>query len=235
MTEVSFLSPSKIKTKSGEFTLLGLYDTEEFNSKQTTLKPKLDEFAKKIFCLKADPAVEDKTTVYAFSPENTLINSELLRNGLAGAKKDVSFIYKEYFASLSEEAKTNKLGIYAAAPVQPRDDSKIVERDVVKTYPEITPDQAKVRVGQMVTIKMPVGSVGEGATAVYFNSEKDYTSPSNVAGIILLPAKNSILDNLVHTSKNYEGRTIKLTGKVTMTDGKPQILIEDHTQLELAQ
>lgn len=233
VTEVSFVSPSKIKTKDGEFTLLGLYDTEEFNSKQAALKPKLDEYAKKIFCLKQDPAVEDKALVYAFSPENTLINSELLRNGLAGAKKDVNFIYKDYFLSLSEEAKTNKLGIYGEAPARPRDDAKVVMSNT--TYPEVTPAEAKLREGQTVTVKMQVGSVGQGSTALYFNSEKDYTSAANMAGVIQLPAKNSILDNLVRTARNYEGRTVKVTGKVVLTDGKPQIILEDHTQLELVQ
>ncbi len=233
VTEVSFVSPSKIKTKDAEFTLLGLYDTEEFSAKESTLTPKLNEFAAKIFCLKQDPGVEDKNLVYAFSPENTLINSELIRGGLAGAKKDINFIYKDYFVSLNEEAKANKAGIYAPSSTQPKDDSQVVVQPG-RAYQQISPAEAKLRVGQIVSIVMTVGSVGQGNTAIYFNSEKDYSSQNNVAGVIQLPAKNSILDNLVRTAKNYEGQKVKITGTVVLSGDKPQIIISDHTQLELA-
>ncbi len=92
-----------------------------------------------------------------------------------------------------------------------------------------SPADAKDHINDTLTVKGVVSqvSVTRGGQ-VYFNMGGRY--PDNVfSAVILKPNADKFAD-----VKEYEGKTVLVTGKVKMYNGKPEILLEKKEQLSLA-
>ncbi len=97
----------------------------------------------------------------------------------------------------------------------------------------VTPAEAAKMVDQKVTVEMEVKSTG-GKSNRYLNSQEDYKSADNftifIAKEVLAKFKDTKIDN---PADFYKGKTIRVTGTVTMYDGKSRIEVEKPDQIKV--
>ncbi len=97
----------------------------------------------------------------------------------------------------------------------------------------ITPEEALKRVDQKVTVAMEVKSTG-GNTARYLNSETDFRDNKNFAvfipNIALAAFKQA---GIAEPGEFYKGKTIVVTGTVALAQGRPQIRVENVSQIKV--
>jgi DNA/RNA endonuclease YhcR with UshA esterase domain len=90
----------------------------------------------------------------------------------------------------------------------------------------ISPAVARKKVDETVTVRMEVKSsrLMSDREVAYLNSEKDYRSAENFTIFIgkdaLAKFKEAKIDD---PAKHYDGKTIEVTGKVTLYRERPQI------------
>jgi len=97
----------------------------------------------------------------------------------------------------------------------------------------LTPTEALTKIDQKVTVQMEVKSTG-GNTARYLNSEADFKSEKNFA--IFIP--NVALPNFQKAGagdpgKHYFGKTIQVSGTVSLVQNRPQIRVQDPDQIKV--
>ncbi|MFO0797887.1 MAG: hypothetical protein U0804_10435 [Gemmataceae bacterium] len=99
----------------------------------------------------------------------------------------------------------------------------------------LTPADAAKKVDQKVTVEFLVKSTG-GKTAVYLNSEEDFKSDKNFT--VFLPAKAvekfkaaKVDDPAAH----FKGKTVRVTGTVTLFKEKPQIKVDGPDQVKVVE
>lgn len=98
-------------------------------------------------------------------------------------------------------------------------------------------EEASKKVGQTVTVELVVQSTGEtrsGNKLLFLNSEKDFRSPKNFTIVI----DGKVLDKFakagVADPRNFYGdATIRVTGKVSLYQNKPQIRVEGPEQIKV--
>jgi DNA/RNA endonuclease YhcR with UshA esterase domain len=99
----------------------------------------------------------------------------------------------------------------------------------------ITVAEAAKKVNEKVTVEMEVKSTG-GKSNCYLNSEADYKDANNFT--ILIPKEviskfeKAKIDD---PQKHFKGKTVLVTGMVTLYQKKPQIKIEDPDQIKIAE
>jgi DNA/RNA endonuclease YhcR with UshA esterase domain len=95
----------------------------------------------------------------------------------------------------------------------------------------LTPAEAAKKIDQQVTVEMEVKSTG-GRSNRYLNSESDYKSPGNftifIAKEVLPKFKDAKIDD---PADFYKGKTIRVSGTVTVYDGEPRIEIDKPDQI----
>ncbi len=97
----------------------------------------------------------------------------------------------------------------------------------------LTPTEALTKIDQKVTVQMEVKSTG-GNTARYLNSEADFKSDKNFAVFIpniALPAFSKA--GADDPGKHYYGKTILVSGTVSLVQNRPQIRVEDPSQIKI--
>ncbi|MFN7161073.1 MAG: hypothetical protein ACK4NC_05740 [Candidatus Gracilibacteria bacterium] len=109
------------------------------------------------------------------------------------------------------------------------------ETSSTKAYSVILPQQAKANIGATVVLRMKVSSVGQGKNVFYLNSDKDYASSVNVAGVIALPAKDLTLQDVVKADKNLIGKYVEMTGTIRNIEGKMQLIVTEGKNIRLVQ
>jgi DNA/RNA endonuclease YhcR with UshA esterase domain len=97
----------------------------------------------------------------------------------------------------------------------------------------LSPAEAAKKVNEKVTVEMEVKSTG-GTAARFLNSEADFKDDKNFT--VFIPkealekfAKAKIEDPAAH----YKGKTVRVTGTVTLYRDKPQIKVEDPEQIKV--
>ena len=97
----------------------------------------------------------------------------------------------------------------------------------------VTPAEAAKKIDQQVTVEMEVKSTG-GRSNRYLNSEPDYKSADNftifIAKEMLPKFKDAKIDD---PADFYKGKTIRVTGTVTVYEGKPRIEIDKPDQIKV--
>lgn len=215
------------------------------------------------FCVKEDPGVDDGQFVYLMSADNKLLNGKIIQDGFAKATKDIDFVYKSYFQNLQQEADTNNAGywdpnfklekslenlsINGSEPITTngttdlssltREEKKQIqeknENTPTRAYSVVLPNQAKANVGATVVLRMQIGSIGKGKDVFYINSDADYKSEKNVAGVIALPAKDLTLQDVVKADKNLIGQYVEITGMLRNIDGRVQLIVTEGKNIRL--
>jgi hypothetical protein len=103
-----------------------------------------------------------------------------------------------------------------------------------KSQKPITPAEAAKMVDQQCTVEMKVQSTGKSRTLVFLNSEENYRDDKNFTVVIFEKGleglkKQKIDDPATH----YKGKTVRVTGTVTLYNQKPQIKVEDAEQIQV--
>lgn len=98
-------------------------------------------------------------------------------------------------------------------------------------------EEAGKRVGQEVTVEMEVKSTGEtrsGNKLFFLNSEKDFRSPKNFTIVIDSKLLEKFANAGVADPKTYYlNETIRVSGKVSLYQNKPQIRVEGPEQIQV--
>lgn len=103
--------------------------------------------------------------------------------------------------------------------------SGITELRAQKVY---SPDQAKSLVDSVVTIKGEVSQVSTTKGGqIYLNMGGRY--PNNSFSAVILRNNTSKFEN----SKDYEGKTVEITGKVKIYNNMPEIVLEKKEQIKI--
>jgi hypothetical protein len=97
----------------------------------------------------------------------------------------------------------------------------------------ITPAEAIKKIGEKVTVKMEVKSVGRGQSGVYFlNSEDNFRTESNltlfISNTVAPKFKQAGIDD---PAEHFKGKKIQANGTVKLYRNRPEIVIEDPKQL----
>ena len=99
----------------------------------------------------------------------------------------------------------------------------------------LTPAEAAKKVNEKATVEMEVKSTG-GKEACFLNSEADFKDAKNFT--VFVPAdvvekfKKAKIDDL---PGHFKGKTIRVTGTVTLYREKPQIKLEEPSQIEVVE
>jgi acetyl esterase/lipase len=97
----------------------------------------------------------------------------------------------------------------------------------------LTPTEAAKKVDQQVTVELAVKSSGGGRNR-YLNSAPDYSQASNFTIFIPQTARNKFeAANIEKPDEFYYGKTIQVTGTVTLNRDKPQITVTDPAQIKI--
>lgn len=109
------------------------------------------------------------------------------------------------------------------------------EADKPPAEKPLTPQEALNRVDQKVTVEMEVKSTG-GNTARYLNSEADFRDPRNFAIYIPQAALLRFYQaQIPDPAQFYKGKTIRVTGTVTLNRGRPQLRVDTPQQIQVVQ
>jgi DNA/RNA endonuclease YhcR with UshA esterase domain len=92
--------------------------------------------------------------------------------------------------------------------------------------PTITPADAKAHVGQTVTVEGAVSDVNTVRTGVTF-IDLGGKFPDNVFTAVILSDDAGKFPNV----GAFNGKTVDITGKVVLYKGKPQVVLNDATQI----
>ena len=99
----------------------------------------------------------------------------------------------------------------------------------------LTPAEAAKKVNEKCTVEMEVQSTG-GQTNVYLNSKKNYRDADNFTVMIAREAldkfKAAKIDN---PGDYYKGKTVRVTGTVTLFQEKPQIKVDAPEQIKVVE
>jgi serine/threonine protein kinase len=101
----------------------------------------------------------------------------------------------------------------------------------------ITPEEALKQVGQEVVVEFVVGSTGRSnsGTRLFLNSQPDYKRPDNFPIVLPAGVENQLCKKLgVQVFEELRGKKIRVRGRVTTFQERPQIELFDISGLELA-
>jgi DNA/RNA endonuclease YhcR with UshA esterase domain len=99
----------------------------------------------------------------------------------------------------------------------------------------IGPEEARKKVNETVTVRMEVKSSRLMETDMaYLNSDKDYRSPENFTIFMDKGAVDRFKEARIDDpAKHYQGKTIVVTGKVTLYRERPQIAIKGPNDIKV--
>jgi alkaline phosphatase D len=94
----------------------------------------------------------------------------------------------------------------------------------------IGPEEALKKVGQEVTVQMAVRAGRGFKDRILLNSEKDFRSEKNFTVVVNQKAWTGKWEKA--TFETFDGKTVRVTGKVTTFKDAPQIQVDDAKQIE---
>jgi DNA/RNA endonuclease YhcR with UshA esterase domain len=97
----------------------------------------------------------------------------------------------------------------------------------------LTPEEAAKKVDEKVIVQMEVKSTG-GSTATFLNSMTDFRNRKNFTIFIprdALPAFRKA--NIDDPAEYYKGKTIQVTGTVSLYRGQVEIKVDDPAQIKV--
>jgi hypothetical protein len=103
----------------------------------------------------------------------------------------------------------------------------------------IPPEDAGKYVGEEVTVEMVVKASKdrlEKRKEIYLDSTEDHTNPKNLAAVVTVAGAASLKEaGVSDPAAHYKGKTIRVTGKVTLKDKEPRIEINDAKQIRVVE
>ena len=100
----------------------------------------------------------------------------------------------------------------------------------------LSPPEAANRVNEPVTVEMLVKAAKNcpHCAQIFLDSEEDHHDPKNMAVAVTETGaarfKEARIDD---PARHFKGKTIRVTGVVTLKDNRPQIEVDDPGQIEV--
>lgn len=100
---------------------------------------------------------------------------------------------------------------------------------------EVDPASAGEHVGETCAIKMRIQSARRGDSPLCFlNSEADFRDKKNFTVVIFEAGLTKFKEaGIAEPEKHFDGKMIRVTGKVENYRGRPQIRVEEPKQIEI--
>jgi DNA/RNA endonuclease YhcR with UshA esterase domain len=99
----------------------------------------------------------------------------------------------------------------------------------------VTAAEAAKKVNEKVVLEMEVKSTG-GKDNWFLNSEEDYKGEKNFTVFIPKEVVEKFMKaKVTDPAAQWKGKTIRVTGTVTLYEKKPQIKIEDPDQIKIVE
>jgi DNA/RNA endonuclease YhcR with UshA esterase domain len=100
----------------------------------------------------------------------------------------------------------------------------------------IPPSEAAKMIDQKCTVEMKVASTGKGGGGVFLNSKENYRDDGNFTIYIKSDGvesfKQAKIDDI---GSHFNGKTVLVTGTVSLYQMRPQIIVEKAEQVRLAE
>ena len=99
--------------------------------------------------------------------------------------------------------------------------------------PLSAPD-ARTRINERVTVEMPVKAAKncQRCSLMFLDSEEDHHDPKNFAVAVTEAGKGKFREAKIDDpAGHFKGKTIQVTGLVTLKDNQPQIEVDDPNQI----
>jgi len=95
--------------------------------------------------------------------------------------------------------------------------------------------EARTRINEQVTVEMPVKAAKncQRCSLMFLDSEEDHHDPKNFAVAVTETGKRKFREAKIDDpAGHFKGKTIQVTGLVTLKDNQPQIEVDDPRQIE---
>ncbi|HZT80453.1 MAG TPA: alkaline phosphatase D family protein [Gemmataceae bacterium] len=97
----------------------------------------------------------------------------------------------------------------------------------------LTAAEVKKRVGQQVTLELTVQATGASGGNVFLNSAADFRSEDNFTVVLGKEARSKLREAGVEDPRaHFDGKRVRVTGKLTLFRGRPQIVVDDPKQIQ---
>ena len=100
----------------------------------------------------------------------------------------------------------------------------------------LSPLEVASRVNEQITVEMLVKAAKncQHCSQVFLDSEDDHHDPKNFAVAITETGKGKFKEAMIDDpAGHFKGKTIRVTGVVTVKDNQPQIQVDDPGQIEV--
>jgi hypothetical protein len=106
-----------------------------------------------------------------------------------------------------------------------------------KAAKPLAPEEAGKRVGKEVTVEMVVRASKDRLARrkeIYLDSTTDHTDAKNLAAVITAAGAAKLKEaGIADPASHFKGKTIRVTGKVTLKNKEPRIEVNDPKQIEV--
>jgi DNA/RNA endonuclease YhcR with UshA esterase domain len=102
----------------------------------------------------------------------------------------------------------------------------------------VSPAEAAKMVDQAVTLEMKVESAGKSrdGAIVFLNSKSDFRSDDNFTVMVGRKAVEGFKkDKVDDVAAHFKGKTVRVRGKVSLFQKKPQIVVNDASQIKVVE
>ena len=102
----------------------------------------------------------------------------------------------------------------------------------------LTPLEAANRINEQVTVEMLVKAAKNcpHCSQIFLDSEEDHHDPNNLAvAVTEIGAARFKAAKTDDPALHFKGKTIRVTGVVTLKDNRPQIEVDDPGQFEVVE
>ena len=101
----------------------------------------------------------------------------------------------------------------------------------------LPPEEAGKHVNEEVTVEMVVKASKDRLAQrkeIYLDSTEDHTDPKNLAAVVTADGAASLkAAGIDDPAAYYKGKTVRVTGKVTLKNKEPRIEVNDAKQIRL--
>ena len=100
----------------------------------------------------------------------------------------------------------------------------------------LSPPEARTRINEQVTVEMPVKAAKncQRCSLMFLDSEEDHHDPKNFAVAVTENGRGKYKEAKIHDpAGHFKGKTVRVTGVVTVKDKQPQIEVDDPRHIEV--
>ena len=94
--------------------------------------------------------------------------------------------------------------------------------------------EARTRINEQVTVEMSVKAAKncQRCSLMFLDSEEDHHDPKNFAVAVTENGRGKYKEAKIHDpAGHFKGKTVRVTGVVTVKDKQPQIEVDDPSQI----